>query len=103
MDSFNVQEYVDNNFVEARKVNTLDHYYSMSKRHIPSNEVSYENETEAVFLNNDLGSYICFVRKCNALFIRNFELHQVVKKIDIDSRCLHMELAPGSAPYLFLI
>lgn len=75
MDSFNVQEYVDNCFTETKKVNTLDHYYSLSKRNLVYNEKCYENETEAIFLNNDLASYICFVRKCNALFVRNFELH----------------------------
>lgn len=75
MDSFNVQEYVDNCFTETKKVNTLDHYYSLSKRNLVYNEKCYENETEAIFLNNDLASYICFVRKCNSLFVRNFELH----------------------------
>ena len=45
MDSFNVQEYVDNCFTEAKRVNTLDHYYSLSKRNLVYNEVSPENET----------------------------------------------------------
>lgn len=75
MDSFNAQEYVDNCFTETKRVNTLDHFYSLSKRNLVFNEACTENETEAVFLNNDLASYICFVRKCNALLIRNFELH----------------------------
>jgi hypothetical protein len=75
MDSFNVQEYVDNYFTEAKKVNTLDHFYSLAKRNLVHNEKSPENETEAVFLNNDLASYLCFVRKSNNMFIRNFELH----------------------------
>lgn len=75
MDSFNVQEYVDNGFTETRKVNQLDHYYSMAKRNLVYNEVSVENEVETAFLNNDLGSHISFVRKSQNLFIRNFELH----------------------------
>ncbi len=75
MDSFNVQEYVDNYFTETKKVNTLDHFYSLAKRNLVYNEKCPENETEAVFLNNDIASYICFVRKSNNLFIRNFELH----------------------------
>ena len=75
MDSFNVQEYVDNYFTETKKVNTLDHFYSLAKRNLVYNEKCPENETEAAFLNNDLASYICFVRKSNNLFIRNFELH----------------------------
>ena len=81
MDSFNVLEYVDNCFTETKKVNTLDHYYSLTKRNLVYNEQAKEHETEAIFLNNDLASYICYVRKCNNLFVRNFELHQVVKKI----------------------
>ena len=45
MDNFNVQEYVDNCFTEAKRVNTLDHYYSLAKRNLVYNEVSPENET----------------------------------------------------------
>lgn len=88
MDSFNVQEYVDNCFTEAKRVNTLDHYYSLAKRNLVYNEVSYENETQGIFLNNDLASHICYVRKSNNLFIRNFELHQVVKRIELEAICL---------------
>ena len=97
MDSFNVQEYVDkylyfhlrkrillvfdNCFTEAKRVNTLDHYYSLAKRNLVYNEVAAENETQGIFLNIDLASHISYVRKSNNLFIRNFELHQVVKRI----------------------
>ena len=103
MDSFNAQEYVDNCFTETKRVNTLDHFYSLSKRNLVFNEACADNETQACFLNNDLSSYICYVRKCNSLFVRNFELHQVVKKIDFVGRPLTMEMAPGSAPYVFLL
>lgn len=75
MDSFNIQEYVDNCFTEAKRVATLDHYYGMAQRSLVHNEAVDENDTEAVFLNNDLASYICYIRKCNSMFIRNFELH----------------------------
>jgi hypothetical protein len=54
-------------------------------------------------LNNDLASYLCYIRKCNSIFVRNFELHQVVKKIDLSSRAVSMQIAPGSAPYVYLI
>ena len=81
MDSFNIQEYVDNCFTEAKKMNTLDHFYSLAKRNLVFNEVSEENECEGAFLNNDLGSHLSYVRKSNNMFIRNFELHQVVKRI----------------------
>lgn len=30
MDSFNLEEYVDNCFTEAKRVNTLDHYYGIA-------------------------------------------------------------------------
>ena len=103
MDSFNAQEYVDNCFTETKKVNTLDHFYSLAKRNLVYNEVKYEHETEAAFLNNDLASYVCYVRMSNNLFIRNFELHQVVKRIQLPALCLQMQIAPGSSPYAFLI
>ena len=90
MDSFNVQEYVENGFTEAKRVNTLDHYYSLAKRNLVYNEVSPENETQGIFLNNDLASHISYVRKSNNLFIRNFELHQVVKRIELEAICLEM-------------
>lgn len=90
MDSFNVQEYVENCFTEAKRVNTLDHYYNAAQRTLVFNETNSENEVEACFLNNDLASYLCYIRKCNSLFVRNFELHQVVKKIDLSSRVVSL-------------
>ena len=47
MDSFNVQEYVDNNYTETKRVNTLDHFYSMANRNLVFNEASDDHETEA--------------------------------------------------------
>lgn len=75
MDSFNLQDYADNGYSQARRCNTLDHYYSMATRNVVYNEVNSENECEGVFVNNDLTLHLCFIRKCNQLFIRNFELH----------------------------
>lgn len=103
MDSYNVQEYVDNCFTEAKRVNTLDHYYHAAQRTLVYNETNSENEVEASFLNNDLASYLCYIRKCNSIFVRNFELHQVVKKIDLNARAVSMQMAPGSAPYVYMI
>ena len=85
MDSFNVLDYVDNNFTESKRCNTLDHYYSTSKRNLVYNEVQVENFCDGVFSNMDLAIYVGFIRKCNFLFIRNFELHQVVKRISLNS------------------
>ena len=62
----------------------------MTQRTLVHNESTLENEVEAYFLNNDLASYICYIRKCNALFIRNFELHQIVKKINLTARLLSL-------------
>lgn len=75
MDSFNLLDYVDNNFTESKRCNTLDHYYSISKRNLVHNDVSTENECEALFSNIDLTVYIAFIKKCNSIFLRNFELH----------------------------
>lgn len=54
MDSFNVLDYVDNGFTESKRSNTLDHYYSVSKRNLVYNEVINENLCEALFSNLDL-------------------------------------------------
>ncbi len=43
MDSFNMLDYVDNNFTETKRQNTLDHYYSMAKKNQVFNEVNEEN------------------------------------------------------------
>jgi hypothetical protein len=75
MDSFNVLDFVDNGFTESKRCNTLDHYYSVSKRNVVFNEVQAENECEGVFSNIDLALYIGFIKKCNYVFLRNFELH----------------------------
>ena len=32
MDSFNLLDYVENQFTESKRANTLDHYYSIAKR-----------------------------------------------------------------------
>ena len=85
MDSFNVLDYVDNNFTESKRCNTLDHYYSTSKRNLVYNEVQQENFCEGIFSNMDLAIFVGFIRKSNFLFIRNFELHQVVKRISLNS------------------
>lgn len=66
-------------------MNQLDHYYGLSKRNLVLNEDSVENQVEAVFLNNDIANQICYVRKSQNLFIRNFELHQIVKRIELNS------------------
>jgi len=75
MDSFNALDYVDNNFTESKRCNTLDHYYSISKRNMVYNEVDANNLCEGVFSNMDLTIYLGFIKKCNHIFMRNFELH----------------------------
>uniref|UniRef100_A0A7S3CLA5 Uncharacterized protein n=1 Tax=Strombidium rassoulzadegani TaxID=1082188 RepID=A0A7S3CLA5_9SPIT len=103
MDSFNVQDYADNGFSQARRCNTLDHFYNMAQRNLVFNEVEPLHECEGLFVHNDLSLYLCFIRQCNQLFIRNFELHQVVKRIEISSTSLPktMQLMPGgSSPFI---
>lgn len=85
MDSFNILDYVDNQFTESKRCNTLDHYYSISKRNIVKNEVDDQNACEALFSNADLTLFISYIAKAPFLFLRNFELHQVVKRIGLDA------------------
>ena len=75
MDSFNMLDYVDNSFTESKRCTTLDHYYSTAKRNLVFNEVTVENQCEALFANHDLALGIAFIKKCNYVFLRNFELH----------------------------
>ena len=102
MDSFNLLDYVSNGYSQTRKCNTLDHYYSMAKRNLVYNEVDPQHECEGVFANNDLSLHLCFIRQCNQLLIRNFELHQVVKRIEMSGHSLPrtMQLMPGSSPFI---
>lgn len=75
MDSLNLLDYVDNSFTESKRCNTLDHYYSISKRNMVYNEVEEQNHCEGLFSNIDLTVYLSFIKKCNSIFLRNFELH----------------------------
>jgi len=103
MDSFNLLDFVSNNFAQTKRCNTLDHYYSMAKRNLVYNEVEAGHECEGVFCKNDLTLHLSFIKQSNMLMIRNFELHQVVKRIEISSTSLPatMQLMPqGSAPFV---
>lgn len=102
MDSFNILDYVDNNFTETKRCNTLDHYYSVSKRNVVFNEVVAENECEGHFSNNDLALFIGFIKKCNFIFIRNFELHQVIKRIELGYKPISLNLLPNSSFFICL-
>ena len=74
----------------------------MAKRNLVYNEVDSNHECEGVFVNNDLTLHICFIRQCNQLFIRNFELHQVVKRIEMSSTALPktMQMMPTNVPFI---
>lgn len=102
MDSFNILDYADNGFTESKRCNTLDHYYSISKRNTVFNEVNPENECVALFSNMDLHLLITFIRKCNYIFLRNFELHQVVKKIQLDFLPVTIGLTQNSPFFVVL-
>ena len=83
MDSFNALDYIENNFAQTQRCNTLDHYYSMAKKNLVHNEVDKSHECEALFSKTDLTLHLSFIRRSNQLLIRNFELHQVVKRISM--------------------
>lgn len=74
----------------------------MSKRNLVYNEVDPEHACCGVFANNDLTLSLTFIKSCNMLFIRNFELHQVVKRIEMSASSLpkQMQLLPGSSPFV---
>ena len=102
MDSFNLLEFSNNSFSQTQRCNTLDHYYSMAKRNLVFNEVDSENECQGVFTNNDLTLHLSFIKSCNQLFVRNFELHQVVRRIELSNSSLPrmMQLMPSSIPFI---
>ena len=101
MDSFNLLDYANNSYSQTRRCNTLDHYYSMAQRNLVYNEVESEHACGGVFANNDLTLHLCFIKMCNQLFIRNFELHQVVKRIDMGSSLpMQIQLMPGTSPFI---
>ena len=51
MDSFNLLDYVDNQFTESKRSNTLDHYYSTSKRNFVTNTVDTQHCVTGMFSN----------------------------------------------------
>ena len=62
MDSFNLLDFVSNNYTQTKRCNTLDHYYSMAKRNLVYNEVEPLHECEGVFSKTDLTLHLCFIR-----------------------------------------
>lgn len=55
------------------------------------------NQCESLFSNADLTLHFSFIAKAANIFIRNFELHQVVKRVDLNSIPLQMGLLPNHA------
>ena len=102
MDAFNVLDYIDNQFTESRRCNTLDHYYSTAKRNFVRNEVDEAHLSQGLFSNADLTLHISFIAKAPYIFVRNFELHQVVRKIALNSLPLELSQTPSSAFFLVL-
>jgi len=103
MDSFNLIDYIENNFAEARRTNTLDHYYQTApRRTLVQNDVAPENEVEGIFASNDLAISICCIKKCNYLFFRNFELHQVTKKVELGHVPLSLQISVNSG-FVFVL
>jgi hypothetical protein len=55
----------------------------VAKRTLVTNEVSELHRCEGVFSNSDLTLHISFIAKAANIFFRNFELHQVVRRVDL--------------------
>ena len=102
MDTFNLLDYVDNGFTESKRSNTLDHFYSVSKRSLVKNEVEDGNMTTGVFCSGDLTLHLTFIAKAPYIFIRNFELHQVVKRIGLSNLPLQLAVAPTTT-FLYVL
>ena len=56
-----------------------------------------QNHCEALFSNADLTLHISYIAKAPHLFIRNFELHQCVKRVELASIPLQMGMLPNNA------
>lgn len=65
MDNFNALDFLENNFVQTKRCNTLDHYYSLAKRNLVNNEIDPEHECEALFSKTDMNLHLSFIRKSN--------------------------------------
>ena len=102
MDSFNILDYVDNSFTESKRSNTLDHFYSVAKRTVVKNEIDLTNYTTGTFSNGDLTLHLSFIAKAPYIFIRNFELHQVIKRVNLSSLPLQLAIAPTSTFFFVL-
>jgi WD40 repeat protein len=62
-----------------------------------TNQVDPLNFCTALFSNADLTLHFSFIVKAANVFIRNFELHQIVKRVDLQSVPLQMGLLPNHA------
>ena len=62
-----------------------------------TNLVDALNHCEALFSNADLTLHISYIAKAPHLFIRNFELHQCVKRVELSSIPLQIGMLPNNA------
>jgi len=102
MDSFNVLDYVDNQFTESKRSNTLDHYYSTSKRTFTVNTIDPDHSVTGMFSNQDLTLHLSYIAKSPYLFLRNFELHQICKRIGLTSLPLQVSQTPNTSFFVVL-
>ena len=102
MDSFNLLDYVDNSFTESKRSNTLDHYYSTSKRNLVTNCVDPANCVTGMFSNQDLTLHLSYIAKSPYIFLRNFELHQVCKRLSLTSLPLQLSQTPNTPFFVVL-
>ena len=77
--------YVENNYSEIRAEANVDLYYMM-KKNTAKLAGPICSELEARFSQCDLSTYVSFVETSKSLFIRNFELHQTVRKMEFSGQ-----------------
>lgn len=62
-----------------------------------TNLVAAEHFCESLFSNADLTLHISYIAKAPHLFIRNFELHQCVKRVELASIPISLGMLPNNA------
>lgn len=61
-----------------------------------TNSVDPLNQVTGLFSNTDLTIHLSFIAKSPHIFMRNFELHQVVRRIELNSLPLQMGTTANS-------
>ena len=102
MDAFNLTEYEANGFRETgTEDKSLNAYYNAKtapKTQLP--RVEQQKEVFGNFSSVESGIVVCTQSKTNNIYVRNYVLHQVVKRITLDSPLLCFDLCSGKPQVL---